>query len=60
MNIGEPKRELEIQPVTLPVPERVPMPCTGAVRERSGARRGTAPSFRRSAVDATPPSRSNR
>ena len=26
MNIGEPKRELEIQPVTIPVPERVPMP----------------------------------
>ena len=26
MNIGEPKRELEILPVTLPVPEWVPMP----------------------------------
>jgi hypothetical protein len=26
MNIGEPKRTFEVEPVTIPVPERVPMP----------------------------------
>jgi hypothetical protein len=33
MNIGEPKRELEIQPVVLPVPETVPMPSPEPSRE---------------------------
>jgi hypothetical protein len=37
MNIGEPKRELEIRPVVLPVPETVPMPSPEPAPSREPA-----------------------
>jgi len=37
MNIGEPKRELEIQPVVLPVPETLPMPLPEPAPSREPA-----------------------